>query len=209
MSAVSRLPALAAAFACACALLAGCSGDGGTSDTGTGVPMGWMEQEDEETGVGFALPPPISGPEEQERDGLSTPILARSYAASSGEVALSVQFLSTPGDPAALAREVRVDRVPYLLIDQMETEGPVEADVLSNQVVDEAEVPTYDARLQLASGQEEGVWWIRARELDDLVVVTQVVAIVDGDRTDVEAQVAATFERFNDTIEIPASLGAG
>jgi hypothetical protein len=32
-----------------------------------------------------------------------------------------------------------------------------------------------------------------------------VVAIVEGDREEVEAQVATAFERLNDTIDIPES----
>jgi hypothetical protein len=205
MNVFSRLRILSVALACAVTLLAGCSGDTDSSGPG-GVPMGWIEQEDEETGVGFALPPPEKDADEESRDGRTTPVLSRNYTSNAGPLLLSVQFLSTPDDPTALEKEVRVDRVPYLLIDQMKTAGPVEVDVLSNQVVDEAEVPTYDAHLQLSSGGEEGVWSMRSYELSEAVVVAQVVAIVEGDREEVEAQVATAFDRLGDTIEIPDSL---
>ena len=205
MNIFSRLRALPVAIACAAALLTGCSGEGDSSDDGKGLPMGWIEQEDEETGVGFALPPPEKDADEEQREGRTTTVLSRNYTSNAGPLLLSVQFLSTPDNPAALDNEVRVDRVPYLLIDQMKTAGPVEVDVLSNQVVEDAELPTYDARLQLTSDGEVGVWSMRSHELGEAVVVSQVVAIVEGDREEVEAQVATAFERLNDTIDIPES----
>jgi hypothetical protein len=205
MNPFRRLRTLSVTLACAASLLTGCSDDTDSSDEGKGLPMGWIEQEDEQTGVGFALPPPEKGADEEQREGRTTPVVSRNYTSNAGPLLLSVQFLSTPDNPAALDNEVRVDRVPYLLIDQMRTAGPVEVDVLSNQAVDEAGVPTYDARLQLTSGGEEGVWSMRSHELGEAVVVSQVVAIVEGDREEVEAQVATAFERLNDTIDIPES----
>ncbi len=205
MNLFSRLRALPVALACAAALLTGCSGDSDSPDDAKGLPMGWIEQEDEETGVGFALPPPEKGADEEEREGRTTPVVSRNYTSNAGPLLLSVQFLSTPDNPAALDNEVRVDRTPYLLIDQMKTAGPLEVDVLSNQVVEDTEVPTYDARLQLTNGGEVGVWSMRSHELGEAVVVSQVVAIVEGDREEVEAQVATAFERLNDTIDIPES----
>ena len=203
MNLVSLPRAMAVAVTCAVALLTGCSGDGGTSDGGSELPMGWIEREDEPTGVVFAMPPPVSEPEEREREGRATPVVSRTYTANTGALLFSVQFLSTPSEPTALEDEVRVDRVPYFLIDEMELAEQVQVDVLSNQVVMDAEVPTYDARLQLTSGPEEGIWAMRSRELDGLLVVSQVVAIVEGDREEVEAQVSTAFDRLNDTVRLP------
>jgi hypothetical protein len=198
-----RLRALPLVLACLTILLAGCSGDGGSGGDGPEAPMGWLAKEDEETGIGFALPPPATGPEERQRPGLTTPVHSRDYVSQAGELTLSVQFLSTPDRPEALADEVRPDRVPYLVIDQMEAAGATEAQVVSNERVEGSAEPTYDARLEFASGEEEAVWSMRTRALDDVVMVTQAVAIVEDDREQVESQVQLALDRLNGTVDLP------
>lgn len=192
---------LAVGLVCA-ALLSACSSDGSGSN-----PVGWLDQEDEETGVGFALPPPVTGPEESRRPGRTTAVASRSYGARSGELTLSVQLLSTPEDQAALDREVPAHRAASVVVEQLRAAGDYRTQVLSNDRVDELAQPTYDVRMVVTSTEEEALWSMRTRAFDEFVLVTQVVAFVeDGDRSDLEEQVATAFDRLNGTVVLPPSL---
>lgn len=168
--------------------------------------MGWIPERDEPTGVGFALPLPMTGPNERDQSGKDASVLERSYTSRAGDVTLSVEFLTTPDDPAALAGEVSVRRVPYRIVDELRSTGPVAVDVLSNRAVDGAEVPTYEARLLLTSDGEKGVWALRSRQLDDVVLVTQVVTLFEGDQEAAEAQVGRALARLDDSLSIPETL---
>lgn len=199
----------ALAVGCAMGLLAGCSADGDADGGSRSAPMGWIEREDEATGVRFALPPPISGPEDTRRPGRTTAVASRSYGSRTGDLRLSVQFLSTPEDPEALSRELPPRRVPSQVLDQIRTEGDFEGEVLSNDRVEALDEPAYDAQLEVSSGDEEAVWWMRTRALADVVVVIQVVGFVEGEdtgssnRAALEAQGAAAFQRLNQTVAVP------
>lgn len=172
--------------------------------------MGWIPKQDEETGVEFALPPPTAGPEDRRRPGRETPVATRAFTARAGDVAFSVQFVTTPKSPAALARELPLRRVPSAAIDQVQAEGDYEAQVLSNVPVEGADHPTYDARLRISSGDEEAWWWMRTRALGEVLLVTQVVVFVDGagveERGELQARGETAFDRLNGTVEVPDEL---
>lgn len=206
MSEPTRLRATALAVASTLLLLTGC-GSGSSGDDSKNTNMGWFPKEDVETGVDFALPPPASGPEEQRRPGKDTAVASRSYAAPAGEITLSVQFLSTPESPESLAEELPAQRMPFVVIDRIRSEGDYAVDVLSNERVEGFEQPTYDARLQASSADEEAVWAMRTRAFDDFVLVTQVVGFPDGEVSpELEQRVVTALARLNDTVTIPDSL---
>jgi hypothetical protein len=170
--------------------------------------MGWIPKQDEETGIGFALPPPTAGPEERRRPGRSTEISTRAYTARAGDVSFSVQFVSTPDSPASLAREVPPQRMPLVAIDQVRAEGDYEAEVLSNERVDDLDPTTYDAQVEISSDDERAIWWMRTRDLGEVVLVTQVVVFMEGgNHGELEAQGATAFDRLNGTVEVPEELG--
>lgn len=172
--------------------------------------MGWIPKQDEKTGVEFALPPPTAGPDERQRPGVETPVETRAYTARAGDIAFSVQFHSTPDSPGALARELPPKRMPFVAIDQLRSGVDHEAQVVSNEQVEEVDHPTYDAQVELSSADEEAIWWMRTHALDGVVLVTQVVVFVesegDGSRDELRTQGETAFERLNSTVEVPDGL---
>lgn len=202
-----RLRAASLAAVLAATSLAGC-GDDDSAGGSNGAPMGWIDREDEPTGVVFSLPPPISGPEDARRPGRTTAVATRSYGSRSGDLAISVQLLSTPEDPDALRRELPPRSVPRQVLDRIRTDGDYDGEVLSNEPVEGLAEPAYDARLRVTSDEEEAFWWMRTRALDEVVVVTQVVAFSDdtgtkAERADLETQGETAFDRLNRTVEVP------
>lgn len=206
MSHSTRLRATALALSSALLLVTGCGSESSANDPAN-VTLGWVPKDDEQTGVGFALPAPVTGPEAQRRPGEETAVASRAYAARAGELTLSLQFLSTPESPGSLAEELPVQRMPYVVIDQIRAQGGYEVDVLSNERADDLQQPTYDARLRASSGEEDAVWAMRSRAFEDFVLVTQVVGFpADGISPEFEQRIETAFERLNDTIVIPDSL---
>lgn len=172
--------------------------------------MGWIPKQDEETGVEFALPPPTAGPEDRRRSGSETSVATRAYTARAGEIAFSVQLHRTPDNPEALARELPPRRMPSLAIDQLRSGVAHEAQVVSNERVEEFDHPTYDAHVELSSADEDAIWWMRTHALDGVVLVTQVVVFVDSEedesRDELRTRGATAFERLNSTVEVPEGL---
>jgi hypothetical protein len=182
--------------------------------------MGWVPREDEETGVDFALPPPASGPEETRREGKDTAVASRAYAGRAGDITISAQFLSTPENPGSLAKELPPEGLPRLVIEQIEAAeaaetaqggaggaADYEAELVSNDRLEEADQPTYDAHLRVSSPQQEAVWRLRTRAFDEFVLVTQVVAFPEGDAdAEVERQVEMAFRQLNSTVGVPSGV---
>lgn len=172
--------------------------------------MGWIPREDEKTGVTFALPPPMAGPEEERRPGRSTAVARRAYTARAGDLAFAVQLFSTPESPGSLARELPPQRMPFVTLDQLQDGGDYEADVVSNERVQGLDHPAYDALLELSGDGEEASWWMRTHALDEVVLVTQVAVFVDSedseDSAELEARGAAAFDRLNSSVDIPPDL---
>ena len=206
MTPTRHLRPLVVVLLCTGGLISGCTG-GGTDDGGD-TPMGWVPREDGETGVDFALPPPSSGPEETRRPGTDTAVASRAYAGRAGDITISVQFLSTPESPEALTEELPPEGMPRLVLDQIEADdADYQAELVSNDRLEEADQPTYDAHLRVSSPEQEAVWRLRTRAFDEFVLVTQVVAFPEGGTdADVERRVEKAFEQLNGTIGVPPSL---
>jgi hypothetical protein len=200
----ARVRALAVALllTCATALAACGDGEGGSVDS---APIGWQTKTDA-TGVRFALPVPVTGPEETRRTGDGAVIASRSYAARAGDLTISVQVLTSPEDPGALTTQMPARRAPFTAIDQVQEQGDFEGRVLSNNRVDEAEQPTYDAHLELSSPDQKAIWWMRTRQFETFQLVTQVVAFVDADEQPPEKEAETAFDRLNATVEVPDTV---
>jgi hypothetical protein len=131
-----------------------------------------------------------------------TEITSTRYAATEGDVRLSVSVLTTPSRPGAVRRTVRAQYLPFLVVDTVRDQGATDAGVVSNSRLRAVPYRGFDSQLTFVRQGRRAVWFTRAVELPRSVVVAQAVAYVDPDEDAVD-RVRATFRRLTDGLVIP------
>jgi hypothetical protein len=197
--------------------LAGCSDDssrpvseaptGITSDvpSGSGSPTAttdWVPITDPGSGVRFELPQddPAQTGRQPGQDG--TQVTSRRYAATEGDVRLSVSVLTTPSRPGSVRRTVRAQYVPFLVVDTVRNQGATEAGVVFNSRLRGVPYRGFDSQLTFVRDGRRAVWFTRAVELPRAVVVAQAVAYVPTDEDAVD-RVQGVFRRLTGALVVP------
>jgi hypothetical protein len=166
-----------------------------------GGGTGWVEQTDPGSGVRFRLPDRDVA-EHPQRTGTDGEVTSTRYAATEGDVRLSVSVLTTPARPAGVRRTVRAQYVPFLVVDTVRGQGATEAGVVSNTRLHGVPHRAFDSQLTFVQGGRRAVWFTRAVELPEAVVVAQAVAYVPVDEDAVD-RVRSVFDRLTDGLVIP------
>lgn len=163
---------------------------------------GWVAQQVD--GVGFALPGrsrPVTGTRPGQ-GGAS--VRSREYAVERGDVTLSVTFLTTPERPSAVGRTARVQYLPFLVVQAARQQGATEAGVVSNSRLRDLPGTAFESQLTFLRDGRRAVWFTRAVDLGDVVVVAQAVAYVAPDEDAVD-RVYTQYEQLVERLELPQS----
>ena len=169
--------------------------------SGTTGPSGWVTQEGPR-GITFALPEQVD-PQTGERPGQDgAAVSSTEYAASAGDVRLSVSVLTTPDRPAAVRRTVRAQYLPFLVVDSVRAQGATDAGVVANRRLRDLGLTGFDSQLTFVRDGRKAVWFTRAVELPTAVVVAQAVAYVPVGEDAVD-RVRALFERLTEGLTVP------
>lgn len=176
-----------------------------TSPTSTAsTQTAWQAVTDRATGIRFELPD-RAAPRRSQRAGRSgTAVASREYAATSGDVRLSVSILTTPSRPRAVRRTVRPQYLPFLVVRTVRAQGARQAGVVGNTRLRDLPYDGFDSQLTFVQRGRRAVWFTRAVELPRAVVVAQAVAYVPVDEDAVD-RVRAEFDRLVEGLVIPGA----
>jgi len=164
----------------------------------------WQSITDPGTGVHFELPEADPAEPGQRPGQGGVQVTSRRWAATSGDVRLSVNVLTTPSRPAAVRRTVRPQYLPFLVIDTVRSQGAKQAGVVSSSRLRDLPYDGFDSQLTFVQAGRRAVWFTRAVALPRAVVVAQAIAYVPVDEDAVD-RVRAEFDRLTDGLVIPSA----
>jgi hypothetical protein len=207
-------PVLVSLVAAGLVATAGCSENSArpVSDAPTAVtseltsspsPDDWVERSDPGSGLRFRLPHDDPARTGRRPGQAGTEVTSTRYAATEGDVRLSVNVLTTPERPGAVRRTVRAQYLPFLVVDTVRNQGATDAGVVLNSRLRGVPYRAFDSQLTFVRQGRRAVWFTRAIELPRATVVAQAVAYVDLDEDAVD-RVRATFRRLTDGLVVPA-----